>query len=133
MLRIPLALLSSLFFLPSAAQAQIEEIPEGVEVPAFHEYDPPATLVVPENPVTTARYPFIDVHNHQFRMGGGQELGEVVTEMNKLNMAVMVNLSGRGFRRIENEDGTTTFDLNTSEYLKTAIDHEGASRLSRRY
>lgn len=121
------ALIAALALLPTNAVAQIEEIPEGVEVPAFHEYDPPATLVVPENPVTTARFPFIDVHNHQFRMGGEQDLGELVTEMDKLNMAVMVNLSGRGFRRIENPDGTTTFDLNSSDYLKNAVERAAAA------
>ena len=31
-------------------------------------YDPPSTLKVAENPVTKAKYPFIDVHNHQFGM-----------------------------------------------------------------
>jgi predicted TIM-barrel fold metal-dependent hydrolase len=116
-----------LAIIPLAAQAQIEEIPEGVEVPAFHAYDPPATLVVPENPVTAARYSFIDVHNHQFRMGGEQDIGELVTEMDKLNMAVMVNLSGRGFRRIENEDGTTSFDLNPPDYLKSAVERAAAA------
>ena len=27
----------------------------------FEDYNPPSTLVVPENPVTKAKYPFIDV------------------------------------------------------------------------
>ena len=125
MLRV--ALITILGLLPVAARAQIGEIPEGVEVPAFHEYDPPSTLVVPGNPVTSARFPFIDVHNHQFRMGGGQDLGAVTAEMDKLNMAVMVNLSGRGFRRTENEDGSFSFDLNTSDYLKAAVDHARAT------
>jgi predicted TIM-barrel fold metal-dependent hydrolase len=61
----------------------------------FEEYNPPSTLVVPEHPVTKAKYPFIDVHNHQFSMPT-QNLSELVSEMDKLNMAVMVNLSGRG-------------------------------------
>ena len=61
----------------------------------FEEYNPPSTLVVPEHPVTKAKYPFIDVHNHQFSMPT-QNLSELVGEMDKLNMAVMVNLSGRG-------------------------------------
>jgi predicted TIM-barrel fold metal-dependent hydrolase len=127
MIRATTAAIATLLLLPIGASAQITEIPEGVEVPSFLEYNPPSTLVVPENPVTSARFPFIDVHNHQFRMGAGQDLGEVTVEMDKLNMAVMVNLSGRGFRRIENEDGTTSFDLNTSEYLKAAIDHARAT------
>ncbi len=31
----------------------------------IEEYDPKSTLVVPQHPVTRAKYPFIDVHNHQ--------------------------------------------------------------------
>ena len=60
----------------------------------FEAYDPPSTLKTPEHIVTRARYPFIDVHNHQFNMPT-QDLSELVEEMDKLNMAVMVNLSGR--------------------------------------
>ena len=58
-------------------------------------YDPPSTLVVPEHEVKRAKYPFIDVHNHQFNMPD-QDLNQLTAEMDKLNMAVMVNLSGRG-------------------------------------
>jgi predicted TIM-barrel fold metal-dependent hydrolase len=38
-------------------------------------------------------------------------------------MAVMVNLSGRGFRRIENPDGTTTFELQEPEILARAVEN----------
>jgi predicted TIM-barrel fold metal-dependent hydrolase len=89
-------------------------------VPAFHEYDPPSTLVVPEHPVTRAKYPFIDVHSHQPGMPE-QDLAELVAEMDKLNMAVMVNLSGRGFRRIERPDGSLTWALQEPEYLERAL------------
>ena len=34
----------------------------------FETYNPPSTLVVPEHKVTKAKFPFIDVHNHQFDM-----------------------------------------------------------------
>jgi predicted TIM-barrel fold metal-dependent hydrolase len=61
----------------------------------FEEYNPPSTLVVPEHHITRAKYPFIDVHNHQFKMNN-QDLTPLVQDMNDLNMAVMVNLSGRG-------------------------------------
>lgn len=61
----------------------------------FEAYDPPSTLVVPGKEYTQAKYPFIDVHNHQFRMPT-MDLESLVTEMDKLNMKVMVNLSGRG-------------------------------------
>lgn len=60
----------------------------------FEEYEPKSTLVVPEHIVKSAKYPFIDVHNHQWRMAT-QDVSETTAEMNELNMAVMVNLSGR--------------------------------------
>lgn len=61
----------------------------------FEEYNPPSTLVVPEHPITKAKFPFIDVHNHQFGMPT-QDLSLLIADMDKLNMAVMINLSGRG-------------------------------------
>jgi predicted TIM-barrel fold metal-dependent hydrolase len=109
-----------------------QESADGVKVPAFNEYDPPSTLVVPGHPTKRARYPFIDVHNHQFEMGDGQDLSEVVAEMDKLNMAVMVNLSGRGFRRITAADGSRTFELNDSAYLQRAVQN-GADNAPRRF
>ena len=102
----------------STAQ-EIDELP-------FHKYDPPSTLVVPENLVTRARYPFIDVHNHQFGMPD-QDLRELTAEMDALNMAVMVNLSGRGFRRVEQADGSTRFAPRESDYLQAALDNAEAN------
>ena len=61
----------------------------------FETYNPVSTLVVPEHKTTRAKFPFIDVHNHQFRMGT-MDLDTLIMEMEKLNMQVMVNLSGRG-------------------------------------
>src|SRR3954453_4019093 len=60
----------------------------------FENYNPTSTLVVPQHKLTRAKYPFIDVHNHQPGMPD-QNLQELVNDMNKLNMAVMVNLSGQ--------------------------------------
>lgn len=60
---------------------------------SFEEYNPPSTLVVPENKITRAKYPFIDVHNHQFDMPV-RDLSKLTAEMDSLNMAFMVNLSG---------------------------------------
>lgn len=59
----------------------------------IEDYDPVSTLKVPEHPLTRSKYPFIDVHNHQFTMPV-QDLDKLVGEMDSLNMAVMVNLSG---------------------------------------
>jgi predicted TIM-barrel fold metal-dependent hydrolase len=57
------------------------------------EYEPHSTLHVPEDLRTHAKFPFIDVHNHQWIMPV-QNLDKLVVEMDSLNMAVMVNLSG---------------------------------------
>jgi len=59
----------------------------------FEEYNPKSTLVVPENPVSKAKFPFIDIHSHQFRMAT-QDLSSLIRDMDKMNMGVMVNLSG---------------------------------------
>ena len=57
------------------------------------EYDPTSTLVVPENPVTAAKYPFVDVHAHVRSPRPGW-VDTLVAEMDAMNMAAMVNLSG---------------------------------------
>lgn len=60
----------------------------------FEEYDPKSTLVVPEHRPTRAKYPFIDVHNHQRGPMTPDDVRKLVAEMDRLNMKVMVNLSG---------------------------------------
>jgi len=60
----------------------------------FEEYNPKSTLVVPGKIVKKAKFPFIDVHGHQYRMPE-QDLSPVIAAMDTLNMSIMVNLSGR--------------------------------------
>jgi len=79
----------------------------------FEEYDPPSTLVVPEHPLTRSKFPFIDVHNHQFSMPS-QNLSSLVKDMDALNMMVMVNLSGRGRGTAEHLEGSIK---NVKEYF----------------
>jgi predicted TIM-barrel fold metal-dependent hydrolase len=86
----------------------------------FEEYDPPSSLVVPQHPLTKAKYPFIDVHNHQWNMSS-ENLVEVISDMDKLNMAVMVNLSGRGFTRVETEPGKFEYRMKDSQFLQESI------------
>ncbi len=66
----------------------------GQQEMSFENYNPTSTLVVPENPVIRAKFPFIDIHGHQYRMPE-QDLAPVVAAMDSLNMGIMVNLSGR--------------------------------------
>lgn len=60
----------------------------------FEEYNPKSTLVVPGKIIKKAKFPFIDIHGHQYRMPT-QNLAPVIAAMDTLNMGIMVNLSGR--------------------------------------
>lgn len=62
---------------------------------SFEEYDPVSTLVVPNHIVNAARFPFIDIHNHQPEMER-MDLAVLLNQMDSLNMTVMVNLTGKG-------------------------------------
>lgn len=66
----------------------------------FEEYNPTSTLVVPKHIVNKARFPFIDVHGHQYKMSD-QDLTPVITAMDTLNMMIMVNLSGRSGENLQ--------------------------------
>jgi uncharacterized protein len=68
----------------------------------FEKYTPTSTLVVPEHKLSRARFPFIDVHNHQGSMSPSS-LKDLEKDMDKLNMAVMVNLSGDNGNRLQNK------------------------------
>ncbi len=70
---------------------------------SIEEYEPRSTLVVPEHIVTHAKYPFVDVHSHQWRMDT-RDLDSLIADMDSLNMAVMVNLSGRGLSLLTKPD-----------------------------
>ena len=71
----------------------IGKIQYRLNVMDVEEYEPVSTLKVNEHLLTRAKFPFIDVHNHQFTMPI-QDLDKLVKDMDDLNMAVMVNLSG---------------------------------------
>ena len=65
------------------------------------EYEPRNTLVTSEHVVTSARFPFVDIHGHQngSRMSS-DDVDRLIGEMDELNMAVMVNLSGGSGARL---------------------------------
>ncbi|MFT6941140.1 MAG: putative TIM-barrel fold metal-dependent hydrolase [Cyclobacteriaceae bacterium] len=75
----------------------------------FENYDPTSTLEVSRHLPIASKFPFIDVHSHQWNLTKGR-IGRLVEEMDSLNMAVMVNLSGRGFDRAAG-------DIGSQEYL----------------
>jgi uncharacterized protein len=76
----------------------------------FEEYDPVSTLKVPEHKLTRAKFPFIDVHNHQWDMADG-DLRPLLRQMDSLNMGLMVNLSGRGWGSVAESDRFFTGSL----------------------
>jgi predicted TIM-barrel fold metal-dependent hydrolase len=82
----PLATALLTLLIPAALAAQTMTI---------EEYEPRSTLVVPSHSVPRAKYPFIDVHNHQSTTLSAAEVDRLVKDMDALNMGVMVNLSGR--------------------------------------
>lgn len=68
----------------------------------WEDYEPISTLVVPEHPVRASRFPFIDIHAHQFQAStlSRTVLDSLIREMDGLNMAIMVNLSGGSGERL---------------------------------
>ncbi|AEL25610.1 amidohydrolase family protein [Cyclobacterium marinum] len=79
----------------------------------FETYNPKSTLVVPEHPVKRAKFPFVDIHSHQRNVNETLIL-KLIGEMDEINMATMVNLSGKRFSRIGG-------DNNGQEYLNSMI------------
>jgi uncharacterized protein len=86
------SLLAILIFL-GATYWLIGKIQYRNNVMDVEDYEPISTLKVPEHKLTRAKFPFIDVHNHQWTMPV-QDLDKLILEMDSLNMGVMVNLSG---------------------------------------
>ncbi len=81
--------------------------PLAAQTMSIEEYEPRSTLVVPEHHPEHARYPFIDVHNHQDTDIGAADAAKLVADMDRMGMRVMVNLSGgqgaeleRGYRNL---------------------------------
>lgn len=95
------ALATTVLLTTSQLFAQQIKIGDNAGAVTFEEYEPKSTLVVPGKAITRAKFPFIDIHNHQWEMNGKDDLNKLVAEMDKMNMGLMVNLSGRGFNQDE--------------------------------
>ena len=74
----------------------IDTIQNKQNIMSFEDYDPPSSLVVEGEEIKRAKFPFVDVHSHQWRMPK-MDLNELVSEMDEINMKFMINLSGSGF------------------------------------
>ena len=74
----------------------IDTIQNKQNIMSFEDYDPPSSLVVEGEEIKRAKFPFVDVHSHQWRMPT-MDLNELVSEMDEINMKFIINLSGSGF------------------------------------
>ncbi|MEP7318019.1 MAG: amidohydrolase family protein [Panacibacter sp.] len=86
----------------------------------FEKYDPVSTLKVPEHITTKAKFPFIDVHNHQWNVPA-QNIKELYSQMDSLNMKVMMNLSGKAYKETPGKVNGD-FDVNDHNYLVRSMD-----------
>ncbi len=110
----------------------IDKIQEKKNLMDIEEYSPKSNLVVPQTEIQKAKYPFIDVHNHQFDMPL-KNLSKLTAEMDSLNMAFMINLSGfRGLylkQSLKNvkENAPTRFGLFVNIDFETIDDADFAT------
>jgi len=74
----------------------IDIIQDKQNIMSFEDYDPPSSLIVESEEIKRAKYPFVDVHSHQWGMPT-MDLNELVSEMDEINMKFIINLSGSGF------------------------------------
>jgi predicted TIM-barrel fold metal-dependent hydrolase len=73
-----------------AGRCQAPEFPP----PSIVDYRPRSTLVTAAHLVPKAKFPVIDSHNHTTITA--QNIGQMIKEMDELNLRVLVNLSGGG-------------------------------------
>ena len=81
------------FLILIAAVAPLAEAQQAATM-GFEEYDPKSTLVVPQHPRPRSKYPFVDIHNHQRRDMSAADAKKLLADMDRINMRVLVNLSG---------------------------------------
>tara|TARA_B100001123_G_scaffold278658_1_gene310187 strand:+ start:4298 stop:5419 length:1122 start_codon:yes stop_codon:yes gene_type:complete len=82
----------AIFGLSSEAQRDNVDQTDASDL-TVEEYTPRSTLVVEEHPVLRAKYPVIDVHSHHWSLSSNQ-WAQILSEMDQLNLQVLVNLSG---------------------------------------
>ena len=85
-----------ILFVSGISYFVIDKVQKKNNLMDIEEYSPISSLIVEENPLTKSKYPFVDVHSHQWNMPLS-DLSGLVEEMDSLNMGFMINLSGSGF------------------------------------
>ena len=62
------------------------------EPPSILDYKPTSMLVSEENLVPAAKFPVVDIHSHQ--RATAENMEQLISEMDAMNLQVLVNLSG---------------------------------------
>jgi len=91
----------------------------------FEEYNPKSTLVVPGKEITKAKFPFIDVHSHQKDMSV-EALTDIISHMDVMNEAIMVNLSGRSGASLKEKIDNINKSYPKRFVVFANVDFEGA-------
>ena len=94
----------------------------------FEEYNPTSTLVVPGEEITKAKFPFIDVHSHQRDMSV-EALRGLVSDMDAMNEAIMVNLSGGSGESLKEKIDNINKSFPNRFAVFANVDFEGAKDL----
>ena len=88
----------TLLLVPGSSMIAQRSVPADKETAAqemsIRDYSPRSTLVVNENHPTRAKYPVIDIHSHHRTPLAPDRWQTIVSEMDDLNLQVLVNLSG---------------------------------------
>ncbi len=92
----------------------IDKIQKKNNLMDIEEFSPISTLVVPSNPKTRSKFPFIDVHSHHWNMPI-MDLENLTQEMDSLNMVFQINLSGSGLAVFSGNQ--KLMDLNLSKSI----------------
>src|SRR5258708_7575900 len=79
--------------LQAASSALAAPWAQAQQTPTIEDYNPKSTLVVPEHKIQHAKYPFIDIHSHDWN-ATPEHVDQLVKEMDTINLRVLVNLSG---------------------------------------
>ncbi len=85
-----LTIFSLLLVVPTLAQPRGQQPTKTLTT---EEYEPKSSLVTKETKVDRAKFPFVDVHSHHGNLTP-EYVDKLVSDMDSMNMKVMVNLSG---------------------------------------
>lgn len=92
----------------------------------FEEYNPTTTLVVPGKEILKAKFPFVDVHSHQLDMSV-DALSVLIKDMEIMNEAVMVNLSGGSGESLKEKIDNINKSYPNRFVVFANVDFEGAT------